>query len=124
MSTDLGKRASEIDELVVGWMVPVMRHDPLDGSRPLNGLGLEDFRRVQAGYGCPDCLAKFKTYLVKCPVCGLERDVYSDMQAPPELWVDHLKERHRNDGEKTKPLGFDEFMAEVARDPNIERRRA
>ena len=106
-----------MDALVDGFMIPVF-HDPLTG---MNGLAPADFARVRHGYGCAKCLAKYKTYLVRCPVCGLERDVLRDFEEAPDLWVEHLHDRHKGETERTRPLTFDEFMAEVARDPDIER---
>jgi hypothetical protein len=110
-----------LDALLDGFMVPIF-HDPASG---LNGLSPADFTRVRLGYGCPKCLAKYKTYLAACPVpgCGWVRDVEQDFVEAPQMWVDHLAERHRGETEKTRPLTFDEFMAEVARDPEIERRK-
>jgi hypothetical protein len=118
--SSLTDRKNELDRLVVGWMTPVLyRDDPATGRR-LNGLGPKDFQRVMAGYGCPDCLAKFATYLSKCPVCSFQRDVAADVEAPPSEWVDWLAE---DDGPAGIPLSVDEFLSEVARDPDIEQRR-
>lgn len=115
------QRVDAINELVVGWMEPVFkRTDPISGEI-LNGLAPSDFQRVRSGYGCPRCLAVFKTYLVRCPVCRFIRNIEDDIVAPPQHWVDHLKDRETY--ETGKPLTFDEFMAEVARDPDIEKQR-
>lgn len=115
------ERVDQINSLVVGWMVPIMkRTDPYTGD-VLNGLGPEDFARVQAGYGCPKCLAMFKTYLVKCPACLYMRDVEKDVEATPDLWASHLKARHSHDTPYTRPVSADEFLAEVARDTDVER---
>lgn len=116
------KKVDAIDALVVGWMEPVFtREDPTTGEL-LNGLGPSDFHRVVAGYGCPKCCAKFKTYLVTCPVCGFTRNLEEDIVAPPRDWVEHLEERNAAWAD-SKPLSADEFIAEVMRDPDIEQRR-
>lgn len=115
------QQVDAINELVVGWMEPVFkRTDPVTGH-VLNGLGPSDFRRVQAGYGCPRCLAIFRTYLVSCPVCRFVRNLEEDVVAPPQHWVDHLKDREAV--ESGVPLSFDEFMSEVLSDPDIEKQR-
>lgn len=117
------KRVAAINELVTGWMVPVFkRTDPFNG-RVLNGLGPDDFQRVQAGYGCPDCLAVFKTYLAVCPACGFTRNVADDVEAPPADWVAHLEDRRNGTGPANPLASFDEFMAEVNADRDIEHRR-
>lgn len=117
-------RAEQINALVVGWMVPVMkRTDPYTGD-VLNGLGPVDFGRVRAGHGCPKCLAMFNTYLPVCPVCDYQRDIAADIQdKAPQHWVDHLKDRYAEDQQGGTPVSFDEFMGEVLADPDIEHRR-
>ena len=114
-------RVDAINELVIGWMEPIfVREDPVT-REVLNGLGPEDFNRVRSGYGCPKCLAVFKTYLVQCPVCKFTRNIEEDIVAPPQHWVDHLADRDKI--ATGTPLSVDEFLAEVARDPNIEKQR-
>ena len=116
------KKIDAIDALVVGWMDPVFtREDPVT-REILNGLGPEDFNRVLAGYGCPKCCAKFKTYLITCPVCSFTRNLEEDIVAPPQHWVDHLKDREEA-WTGGRPLTADEFFAEVAKDKDIEQRR-
>ena len=115
------QRVDSINELVVGWMEPVFtREDPITGH-VLNGLGPQDFHRVRSGYGCPKCLAIFRTYLVQCPVCHFVRDIEEDIVAPPQHWVDHLEDRKSY--ASGTPLSFDDFMREVNADPDIEKRR-
>jgi len=117
----IAETKGRIDALCDGFMTPIFQELPPGGGEPLNGLGPEDFARVRHGYGCPRCLAKFKTYLVECPVCHYLRDVERDFREAPQLWIDHLNERHKGETEKTRPLTFDEFMAEVAKDPGVEK---
>lgn len=38
------------------------------------------FERIRSGYSCASCLARFNTYMVRCPLCGNERDVAADIQ--------------------------------------------
>lgn len=114
-------RVDAINELVVGWMDPIFtREDPIT-KQVLNGLGPEDFTRVKSGYGCPKCLAIFKTYLVQCPVCKFTRNLEEDIVAPPQHWVDHLADRARLP--EGTPVSFDDFMREINADPNIEKQR-
>lgn len=123
LTTNLSERAEQIDRLVVGWMVPLMkRTDPHTGE-VLNGLGPQDFARVRAGHGCPKCLAKFDTYLPICPVCGYERNILADVQEAPQHWVDHLADRHAEDQQGGTPVSFDEFVGEVLTDSDIEHRQ-
>ena len=104
-------------------MIPVMkRTDPVTGE-VLNGLGPADFARVRQGHGCPKCLAMFNTYIPNCPVCGYERDILADIKEAPAHWVDHLKDREMEGRQGGTPVSFDEFMAEVNRDPDIEHRK-
>lgn len=118
---DQGK-VDSIDRLVVGWMEPVFTREDPATREILNGLAPADFNRVLAGYGCPRCCAKFKTYLVTCPVCAFTRNLDEDVVAPPTDWVDHLAERQEA-WQGGKPLSADEFFAEVMRDRDIEKRR-
>lgn len=116
------KKIDSINALVVGWMEPVMyRTDPVTGE-VLNGLGPSDFNRVKSGYGCPKCCAKFKTYLVVCPVCAYQRNLEEDVVAPPQHWVDHLEERNAAWAD-SRPISADEFFADVMRDSDIEKQK-
>lgn len=112
-----------MNSLMDGFMVPIMkRTDPFTG-KVLNGLGPDDFERVRSGYGCHQCLAKFKTYLVTCPACGFVRNVEQDIEGAPELWVDHLKQREAGGTPYTKPVDQKTFMDEVAKSRDIEQVR-
>ena len=115
------QQVDAINELVIGWMEPIFtREDPIT-KHVLNGLGPKDFQRVKSGYGCPKCLAVFKTYLVQCPVCRFQRNIEEDITSPPQEWVDHLEDRKAYASGKS--LSFDEFMREVNSDSSIEKRR-
>lgn len=114
------KKVDAIDSLVVGWMEPVLkRTDPISGE-VLNGLGPRDFRRVMAGYGCPRCLAKYRSYLVVCPACEYTRNIEEDVQAPPELWTDWVAEMAQEELQGGKPLSADEFIKSVMADRDID----
>lgn len=117
MQRSLADRAASIDALTEGFMTPIF----VDERTDMNGLGPADFARVRHGYGCPRCLAKYKTYLVECPVCGYLRNIEQDFAEAPGMWVDHLNERHRGDTPHTRTVTADEFLSEVARDPNVEK---
>ncbi len=65
--------------------------------------------RIAAGYACAQCLALFTMYVVRCPVCGLERNVAADIEAKaPALWQAHLDEREKG-YEKTVPGTIDDI---------------
>jgi len=118
------RRREEIDSLVVGFMVPIFSEvDPRTG-KTVNALGPTDFHRAMSGYGCPDCLAIFRTYLVRCPVCRHQRDVFEDMRQMPEMWRQHLDDRNSGFAHNLKkPLTKfdpDEFIRSVQEDPEVE----
>lgn len=117
----LDDRKHELDTLTEGFMVPVFRdRDPHTG-RVRNGLGPADFNRVVAGYACPDCLAKYITYLATCPVCGYTRDISKDVEAPPDLWVDHLADRNAGRGAPAPAPSIDKLVDEIMADKDIEK---
>lgn len=124
--THLQNRADEINRVVKGFLIPIFRTDPETG-RKLAGLDEESFRKVAAGYACAnaDCLAEFRQYTIECPICGLVRDIHKDLVAPPEHWVQHLKDREEGYAAPiaTNPFSPDEFFQQVAKDPDIEQRR-
>jgi hypothetical protein len=118
---NLGERKRELDTLFKGFIVPVFEDtDPTTGQK-LHGLSVEDFEKVAQGYGCPACLAEYTTYLVRCPVCGYERDVGVDIQRAPEHWQQHLEDR-ASGYQAPIPNAFDidEHLARVGQDPNVE----
>ncbi len=95
------------------------------GGQWLNGFAsTEAYRRVQAGYGCGSCLAKFSVYMPKCPVCGLERDVAADLKPDPGGWqsfyTDHLYGTGDGEGGPTRTRTVDEALASIAADPDVE----
>ena len=86
----------------------------------LNGFAsTEAFKRVQAGYACGQCLAKFAMYMAKCPLCGVERDVAADVKATPGLWQSHWDD-HNYGSEATVPRTEHEFLHDLHNDPNVE----
>jgi len=107
-----------INKYVVGWMQPIYwQEDPVT-KRRLNGLGPKDFARVMAGYGCPECLAIFNTYLPVCPACQFRRDIQADVQNTPQHWLDHMDDL-KGEAQGT-PVSIDDFLREVAADKDIE----
>ena len=86
----------------------------------LNGFAsTEAFKRVQAGYACGQCLAKFAMYMAKCPLCGVERDVAADVKANPAGWQEHWTEHHYGSG-ATVPRTETDFLRDIHNDPSIE----
>ena len=91
--SSLTDRKHELDTLIDGFLIPIFqREDPATG-RMLNGLSRDDYQRVVAGYACPDCLARYKTYMATCPVCGWQRNINQDIQDAPGYWTQHLQDR-------------------------------
>lgn len=122
MKRSLEERKRELDTLVAGWMEPVFkRTDPATG-RVLNGLAPADFARVTSGYGCADCLAKFTTYLITCPVCGWTRDLAADIQDAPDYWRQHLDDRASGYAPPIRraATSIDEIMREIAADKEVD----
>lgn len=124
--TRLQDKADDINAIVKGFLIPVFRTDPESGQR-LAGLDEESFKKVAAGYACAnaDCLAEFKTYTIECPVCSYVRDIQHDLVAPPETWVQHLKDREEGYAPDiaSNPFSPDEFFKSVADDSDVEQRR-
>lgn len=92
------QREQEIKQRVKGFLVPIFRSE--DG---LNGLGPADFEKVRSGYACANCLAEFDVYTLKCPLCGLERDLAADIQEAPQLWVDDILDHNQDRTPYTTP---------------------
>lgn len=122
----LQTKADDINRVVKGFIVPVFRTDPETGQK-LAGLDEESFRKVAAGYACAnaDCLAEFVTYTIECPVCSYVRDIQHDLVAPPESWVQHLKDREEGYAAPIARNAFspDSYFREIAQDSDIEQRR-
>jgi len=104
--------------LVRGFLKPIFYEE--DGS--LSAISNEDFAKVRDGYACGHCLAEYVMYLAKCPVCGHQRDIATDLKPTPELWTEHLLERQNTEGmESPAPRGFEEFMSGVNANPDIDK---
>lgn len=120
--------------LIKGFLSPIF-YEEMSGR---SGLGPVDFAKVRDGYACAQCLCEYTTYLVRCPVCGWERDLARDLEAPPELWVDNLREHDRIQREaeaerfdrhgnqvagpaQAAPASFEELMRRVNADPDIDK---
>lgn len=101
--------------LIKGFLIPIFYDEHGRGS----ALQHDDFCKVRDGYACAYCLCEYTMYLVRCPVCGHERDVAADLEAPHQDHVDHLIER-QSGMDSIVPRGFDEFMRSVERDDSIE----
>jgi hypothetical protein len=57
-------------------------------GRALFALNKDDFEKVRDGYGCANCLEDyFGVYLLTCPVCKHERDLWNDFVALPDYMV-------------------------------------
>jgi hypothetical protein len=114
-------RKQELDTLLEGFLVPVFQQEGPNG-RMLNGLSPGDYQRVVAGYACPDCLAKYKTYLATCPVCGWERNVQNDVERTPAMWVQHLEDRADETFGVRMPTQerIEQALKDIHEDPDIE----
>jgi len=120
----LAEKKQELDATIRGFLLPIFEEYAPNGGR-LSLLSEEDFHKVSAGYACSECLAEFVTYMVRCPVCGHERDLLADVGHTPEMWVDHLKERAAiESGEKRAPRvvprGIDDLVRDLQADPDVE----
>lgn len=89
----------ELKRRIKGFLVPIFMSE--DG---LNGLSPGDFEKVKQGYACARCLAEFDTYTLKCPACGLERDLAEDLKDAPQLWLDHMKNHNEDLTPYTQPV--------------------
>jgi hypothetical protein len=103
--------------LVKGFLIPIF----YDEHSSKSALGREDFLKVRDGYACAKCLAEYVTYLPTCPVCGHQRDIAEDLEAPDDLHVDHLREREATEGiDSGRARTFDDFMADVKKNADID----
>jgi hypothetical protein len=103
--------------LVKGFLRPIF----FDEHSSKSALGPEEFAKVRDGYACARCLAEYVTYLPTCPVCGHQRDLAADLEAPDDLHVNHLRERQDTEGVDTgKARTFDDFMKGVNSDRDID----
>ncbi len=94
-------------------------------GRWLNGFtSRAAFARVQAGYACGNCLAKFEMYMAVCPICKMARDVAADLRPDPDnwnaYWGDHLNGTGDGKGGATQTRTADEAIAAIFADPDIE----
>jgi len=116
----LAERKRELDTLFKGFIQPVFEDVDADG-RKRHALSLEDFQKIREGYACPNCLAEYTTYLVRCPVCHYERDLGIDLQPPPAHWAQHLEDRATG---YTAPIpssaDIDEHLARVGQSLDVE----
>lgn len=111
-------RADAIKQQVVNFLVPEFTQKMPDG-RTLNGLSENDFRMVVDGYACGECLAVFAHYTVRCPLCGTTRDVSADVQEAPQLWLDHLAERHASEPVAKQPNTIDDAIRGVMENADV-----
>lgn len=73
-------------EAVRGYMIP--RYvDRLPDGRRVAELNRHDLDRVNDGYGCGECLAKFDQRFKDCPSCGHTLDANRDIvDFRPDYW--------------------------------------
>lgn len=110
--------------LITGFLTPVYSEEIRlpDGSiRHNHGLTRADFDRVMTGYACGECLATTDTYTETCPACGLARQDVANAQQTPELWQQAFNERNNDTTPYATPRSFDDFMADVLSDGDVER---
>ena len=71
-----------------GWLEPVYRGFTDDGQ-PIGMFSEEDFEKIRAGYGCPQCWQEFTIIMVKCPVCGkdLSSNLDPSIRPVPDGWA-------------------------------------
>ena len=107
--------------LVRGFLTPIF-YDELGREGEVTALSHTDFCKVRDGYACSRCLAEYTTYLVRCPVCGHERDIAADLKAPDPLHVAHLREREDTVGQDLGGMvrSFDEFMKQIEANKDID----
>jgi hypothetical protein len=107
--------------LIRGFLKPIF-FDELGRPGETTALDHADFCKVRDGYACSRCLCEYTTYLVKCPVCGHERDLARDLQAPDPLHVEHLTERATTEGMDVGgiPRSFDEFMRGLEQSKDVD----
>lgn len=116
-------RKQEIQSRVSGFLVPIYsRTDPTTG-RKLHGLGPADYQKVLDGYACPDCLAEFSSYTLRCVLCGWQRDLAGDIaQAAPAMWTQSIDERENDRTPYARPVKnpFERMMGDLAHDRDVE----
>ena len=111
-------RAEHITRSIRGFIVPIFSEKLPDGTT-LNGVTDREMQMIAEGYACGECMAIFSHYTVTCPVCGLSRDVTADVQSAPQLWLDHLADRAREDAPATRSLSFDEAMGGAMKNADV-----
>jgi hypothetical protein len=79
----------------------------------------EAFERVRLGYSCAGCLARFRTYMPRCPLCGNERDVAADLAETPAD-IQAYYDEATGPGERTVARPMHETIAELASSPDVE----
>lgn len=113
---------SRIDELssVRGWIEPEFVHtDPVTGKQH-RLITLEDGEMIAQGYACGECGAKYDMVMPRCVVC--REPIALDLAPMRPEWTQHLADR-ASGASGGKPLDVETFLAEVARDPDVEQRR-
>lgn len=89
-------------------------------GRWLNGFAsTEAFKRVQAGYACGNCLAKFSMYMAVCPLCGLRRDVSADVEATPQDWQAFYDQHNYGSG-ATETRTMEDVLRDLHTSPDVE----
>lgn len=89
-----------------------------DGSMQ-NAFGDErTLRAFATGYGCGNCCAMFRTFLLECPVCKQPTDVSGWATTAPEGWQEHVDAR--STAAPTARRTFDDAMGQVLADSDVE----
>lgn len=120
MRKDTQVTQQRVDELnqVVDWIQPVFtRTDPHTGEQH-RLITANDAAKISAGYACGECGAVYRIVMPQCAVCREPIGLQLEPMRPE--WPAHLADREQVVG--GSPVGFDEFMAEVLADPEIEQR--
>ena len=118
-------------DAVRGFLTPAMTGlDP--GGRTLNAFSNpSDVHMIEQGYACGECCAIFTGFRLDCPLCGLPTHVTRQRQETPEMWQQHVDQRHapvKTLGVKTEidlprsvvPRSVDQFMREIAADKDMD----
>src|SRR5262245_29068829 len=104
----LNEYADELNATLKGFLTPVFEERDAHSGRIVRAMfTADDVRKLMQGYACPECLAEFRTYLVRCPACNYVRaDV--NVQNAPEEWLQHLRDRQERGEPKVEvPIQYD-----------------
>lgn len=109
-------RAASIRSQVKGFL----RAELVDEATGMAGLRPAEFEKVRTGHACARCLAEFFHYTVRCPVCGLERDIAADIREAPKPWLERDRELAKPT-HKTRVATAEDALRRAATSPDVER---